>query len=217
VVPTRYSYKREMVAETGEIKTIKTDFPSTTDSFRRYMQMELVRDMKHTVCRISDKRFDTSANSQIPTVSYELPDGKVLNVGLERFLVPEALFAPSVHIDMKDDFDDTFTFQGLQKMVASSIDMCDVDIRKELYLSIVLTGGNTLFPGLPSRLQKEIQKANPPAFRVKILHPNTKTERRFGVWIGGSILGSLGTFHQMWFSRSEYDENGASLLARKCP
>jgi actin-like protein 6A len=37
------------------------------------------------------------------------------------------------------------------------------------------------------------------------------------VFIGGSILGSLGTFHQMWMSKAEYEEHGASIVQKKCP
>ena len=42
-------------------------------------------------------------------------------------------------------------------------------------------------------------------------------ERRFGSWIGGSILASLGSFQQMWISKHEYEENGKSQVDRKCP
>jgi len=42
-------------------------------------------------------------------------------------------------------------------------------------------------------------------------------ERRFSVWLGGSILGSLGSFHQMWMSKAEYDEHGPALIHRKSP
>jgi len=217
-IPTRFQYKKEMTSDTGEIRTVKLDVPSTiTESYHRFMQLEILRDIKQTVSRVSDKKFDPTANQNIPTINYELPDAKTISVGIERFTIPESLFYMNPAIELKEDFDETFNFQGLHKMVAASVDMCDSDIRKELYLSLIVTGGNTLYPGLPTRLQKEIQKGNPPAFRTKILHPNTKSERRFGVWIGGSILGSLGTFHQMWFSKSEYEEHGATLLSRKCP
>jgi len=102
-------------------------------------------------------------------------------------------------------------------MISSSVDTCDGDIRKELYQAIILTGGNTLYPGLSTRLQKELTKLIPPAFKIKLLQSTSKSERKFGVWTGGSILGSLGSFHQMWFSKQEYEEHGASLLQRKCP
>ncbi|GLT71374.1 hypothetical protein SLA2020_434000 [Shorea laevis] len=51
----------------------------------------------------------------------------------------------------------------------------------------------------------------------KVLASGNATERRFSVWIGGSILASLGSFQQMWFSKAEYEEHGASYIQRKCP
>ena len=41
-------------------------------------------------------------------------------------------------------------------------------------------------------------------------------ERKYSVWIGGSILASLSTFQQMWISKQEYDEAGPSIVHRKC-
>jgi actin-like protein 6A len=59
--------------------------------------------------------------------------------------------------------------------------------------------------------------ARPQAIKVKLQAPSTNLERQYGAWIGGSILASLGSFQQMWFSRHEYQEYGASLIERKCP
>jgi hypothetical protein len=57
----------------------------------------------------------------------------VLEVGTDRFTVPEQLFVPSPELlDLKGDFDG-YTFDGLDGMVRRSIEGCDVDIRKELY------------------------------------------------------------------------------------
>merc|ERR1711972_1060499 len=44
-------------------------------------------------------------------------------------------------------------------------------------------------------------------------------ERKYSVWIGGSILSSLSTFQQMWITKQEYDECGHPLStenASKC-
>jgi actin len=90
---------------------------------------------------------------------------------------------------------------------------CDVDIRKDLYTNIVLSGGTTMFPGIADRMTKEISALAPSSMKVKVVAP---AERKFSVWIGGSILSSLSTFQQMWISKSEYEENGPSIVHRKC-
>ena len=55
-------------------------------------------------------------------------------------------------------------------------------------------------------------------FKVKLVAGSSVTnERKWSAWLGGSILGSLGAFHDMWVSKAEYDEHGAGILERKCP
>ncbi|XP_075482428.1 actin-related protein 4-like [Primulina tabacum] len=70
---------------------------------------------------------------------------------------------------------------------------------------------------LKERLEKDLLEESPQAARVKVLASGNATERRFSVWIGGSILASLASFQQIWFSKSEYEEHGASYIQRKCP
>lgn len=102
-------------------------------------------------------------------------------------------------------------------MVYDSITRCDMDIRKELYGNVIVTGGNTLFAGFTERLLKRLNDLTTQNLKVKLIAPTSSSERRFSTWIGGSILGSLGSFQQMWMSRQEYDEHGAILIERKCP
>uniref|UniRef100_A0A8C5DA95 Actin, cytoplasmic 2 n=1 Tax=Gouania willdenowi TaxID=441366 RepID=A0A8C5DA95_GOUWI len=90
---------------------------------------------------------------------------------------------------------------------------CDVDIRKDLYANTVLSGGTTMYPGIADRMQKEITSLAPTTMKIKIIAP---PERKYSVWIGGSILASLSTFQQMWISKQEYDESGPSIVHRKC-
>ncbi|KAK6016656.1 Actin [Ostertagia ostertagi] len=77
----------------------------------------------------------------------------------------------------------------------------------------VLSGGTSMFPGIADRMQKEIQHLAPSTMKIKIIAP---PERKYSVWIGGSILASLSTFQQLWISKQEYDESGPSIVHRKC-
>ncbi|KAG8009254.1 actin, partial [Nibea albiflora] len=85
--------------------------------------------------------------------------------------------------------------------------------RKDLYANNVLSGGTTMYPGIADRMQKEITALAPSTMKIKIIAP---PERKYSVWIGGSILASLSTFQQMWISKQEYDEAGPSIVHRKC-
>jgi actin len=90
---------------------------------------------------------------------------------------------------------------------------CDVDIRKDLYANIVFSGGSSMYEGIADRMSKEITALAPSTMKIKVIAP---PERKYSVWIGGSILASLSTFQQMWISKGEYDESGPSIVHRKC-
>ena len=102
---------------------------------------------------------------------------------------------------------------GVHETPYNSIMKCDVDLRKDLYANVVLSGGTTMYSGIADRMSKEITALAPASMKVKIIAP---PERKYSVWIGGSILSSLSTFQQMWISKQEYDESGPSIVHRKC-
>jgi hypothetical protein len=93
----------------------------------------------------------------------------------------------------------------------NSIFKCDLDIRRDLYGNVVLSGGTTMFPGISDRMQKELTSLSPSSMKVKIVAP---PERKYSVWIGGSILASLSTFQNLWCSKQEYDESGPGIVHR---
>lgn len=125
-------------------------------------------------------------------------------MGNQRFKCGEVLFNPEpLGVEMP----------AFQEMVYQSIMKCDLDVRKDLYSNIVLSGGTTMLPGTPERLSKEIQKLVPSGTKLNVVGPS---ERRFLSWMGGSILSSLATFTAMWISRSEFIENGPNIVHRKC-
>lgn len=59
---------------------------------------------------------------------------------------------------------------------------CDVDIRKDLYANVVLSGGTTMFPGIGERMTKELTALAPSTMKIKVIAP---PERKYSVWIGG--------------------------------
>jgi len=172
------------------------------ENFQTSAEFEIVRDIKEKLCYVSNDFFNE--NSAESSENYTLPDGNIISIDNERFYCPELLFQPSLFGK---------AYPGIHKVVFNSITTSDFDIRKDLYANIVLSGGNTMFSGFADRLKKEVTELAPKTMTVKVIAPD---ERKYGAWVGGSVLSSLATFPQMVINKEEYDEAGPQIVHRKC-
>ena len=146
--------------------------------------MEIVKNLKENICYVSDTPLSQRNVSDLKGQTYELPDGSTIELAAPRCSFAEKLFTPQPHL---------YGFQGIQQMIIDSITKTDLDIRKDLYSNVILVGGNTLLNGFYDRINKTMPDIAPQNMKYKIIS-NTNNERRFGSFIGGSILSSLGSF-----------------------
>jgi len=174
-------------------------------TFSTSAEKEIVRDIKEKLCYVAlnpEKEILLAKKVSGMEKVYMLPDGETITIGVERFLAPECFFNPSVIGKELEPLDD---------IIVKAIKESDVDLRRDLYANIVLSGGSTMYPGLKERLTKEIKEQIPSSVDVKIIAP---PERMYSVWIGGSILSSLKTFQRMWVTRKEYKQMGPQVIHR---
>ena len=99
---------------------------------------------------------------------------------------------------------------GLPELVYESIKACPIDVRRQLFDHIFVTGGCTMFPGMVDRFRDEMRKLAPATVRLSVV---AAPERMYSVWIGGSILGSLGR-EGIWITREAYGQRGLVAFKR---
>eukprot|EP01124_Arcella_intermedia_P029569 TRINITY_DN6290_c0_g4_i3.p1 TRINITY_DN6290_c0_g4~~TRINITY_DN6290_c0_g4_i3.p1 ORF type:complete len:290 (-),score=86.99 TRINITY_DN6290_c0_g4_i3:17-886(-) len=175
---------------------------SSGHAFQSSAEMEIVREIKEKNSYVS---LDFERDLRHPQVkAHKLPDGHIIRLGQELFSSSEALFRPSL---VGSDA------LGVPEFLFRAVSEVELDWRKVLLGNVVLSGGTTLLPGFPRRLQREIENLAPSSCQVRIIAPK---ERKYAVWIGGSVLASLSSFQQMWVSKEEYDESGPGIIRKPC-
>lgn len=193
-----------------------------SDSFVALQEERVLTEFKESVVqiwggagpnRLASPQSEDAARSQ-PGRVFEMPNGANQLWGIDRFRVAEGMWDEKAALPIPGEPAIT-KGQTIPEMVKAAIAAVDMDLRANLLQNVVVTGGTSLANGFTDRLQAEIQLAYPGA-RVRLQAPGLTSERRFGSWIGGSILGSLGTFHQMWIAKKEYDEFGPNVVEKRC-
>jgi len=187
-------------------------------AFNRTADFETVRQIKEKLCYIGydiDLENRLSQETTVLVENYTLPDGRVIKLGRERYVAPEALFAPGF-IDVQSP--------GIAEALFNTIQGADIDTRPEFYNHIVLSGGSTMYPGLPTRLEKEIRqmyfdkvakgnKAQLDKFKCKIEDP---PRRKHMVFLGGAVLAQIMKDKEdFWVSRAEWSEKGPAACMKK--
>lgn len=161
----------------------------------------------YTASKIKEKYaeflIDTKdKNMEIEDLTYTLPDGNVLKIGKERYEIPEMIFSPqNFNIDSPP----------LHLMILKALMDSDIHIRKDLVSNIILSGGNTMIKGYAEALKINLEKVLGKEYEdcVKIICPK---DRKYSVWMGASVVCSVGNFQHIWMTKNEFEEIGPSVF-----
>lgn len=175
--------------------------------------------------------MDIAATSAPGNIFHELPDGTRIDlttrIGKDICRLPELLFSETCPFELGSSGSNivsplsehcTLSNAPLHMLVHESLSaVADVDIRKDLAASVLLTGGVSVVKNLEKRLSLELPRITSAAYKPKVLASRFNEERQSAAWIGGSILTSLGSFQQLWLSKTEYEEYGTTLAVQRFP
>lgn len=168
-------------------------------------QREIAKEIKEKGCFFTlDNKYET-----IEPFNYELPDGNTITIKDPEIRCLKSYFNPKLYDLTKYDFN----FYSIGQKCYDSIQSCDIDIRKDLYSHVFLSGGTSMFQGLPELLKKDLITLAPPSIKenVKVI---ARYDRKYSAWRGGQILSTISTFKDMWVTKTEYEVYGASIIRR---
>ncbi|KAM7209400.1 Actin family [Naviculisporaceae sp. PSN 640] len=192
------------------------------ESFRAFEEERVITEFKESVVEVwrGPGRYQGPNEDYVKTQVgrvFEMPDGSNQMWREQRYKVAEGMWDETAAYPPLGGGEEgrVAKSQTIPALIKASLEGVDADLRANLVGNVIVTGSTTLLNGFNDRLNLELTTMYP-GLKVKIHAAGFSSERRYGAWIGGSILTSLGTFHQMWISKSEYDENGPNIVEKRC-
>ena len=195
------AYLEKLLSDAGQAGSL-----SGLDAITKGVVLDSI---KEKLCYISmDAKQEMKKVGSSSAEEFELPDGSKMSVGPARFQCTEVLFQPSLL---------EHPTPGLPSLIHESISASSAELSTVLHSKIVLSGGNTMFPGAKDRMLKEVTALSPlPSKKKEVIKIIAHDDRHLSTWIGGSVLASLSSFKDMWVTRKEYQEVGPAIVHKKC-
>lgn len=191
------------------------DYIKGSESFRTFQINKILNDFKSSIISASNYPIvNASADFSIGAKSYQLPDGKSIEVGKEQVLLAEPLFHPlSYQLPGTELSKDSL---GLTDLILNALKKLDVtqDIYASLLNNIVLTGGTSLLPGLENRLISDLSRFLT-TFNIQSFSSPNLIERNNAVWVGAGVLATMNSFENHYITNQEYKENGEAIVNQK--
>lgn len=161
---------------------------------------EIIKSIKEKACYVAANY----EKENIESYCYDLPDGNYVSLKEHRIKCPEALFNPKL-IGLENS--------GIVETCYNCIQKCDIDIKKDMYYNIILSGGNTSFKGLKERFEIDMKTRVPLSIDVKVRDTENKIT---SVWEGAKLSSQSSAMESSWITKEEFEESGSTIVFRKC-
>ncbi|XP_053174758.1 actin-related protein 6 [Scomber japonicus] len=205
------SYRQlHVMDETHVINQVKEDVCYVSQQFYKDMEIAQMKGEENTVMKdyvLPDfstikKGFCKPQEEMVYSGKYKTGE-QILRLANERFAVPEMLFHPS-DIGIQE--------KGLPEAIVHFRGSLPEEMQPHFYQNIVLTGGNTLFPGFRQRLESDLRALVPAHLPVSVLLPDSPITFP---WEGGKLLSNHPDYDEMLVTREDYEENGHFICEDK--
>ena len=196
-IPIKNTYVRCDYGGGDVTNYLKEIFKNSGYSFVNTQDMLLLKKIKEKYC------FVCSDENYPPQSEFNLSDNNIIKIGDEKVLCTELLFNPSLN---------HLKFLSFQEMIINSVNGFDIQLRRNIFQNIILFGGNTMFKGIQTRINKEIKKLTPKHTKIKIL---TFPKINNPVIKGGIFISSFSSFKDIWIMKNEFLDKGYNILHEK--
>uniref|UniRef100_A0AAQ4PG50 Actin-related protein 6 n=2 Tax=Gasterosteus aculeatus aculeatus TaxID=481459 RepID=A0AAQ4PG50_GASAC len=205
------SYRQlHVMDETHVINQVKEDVCYVSQQFYKDMEVSQLKGGENTVVKdyvLPDfssikKGFCKPPDEMLFSGKYKTGE-QILRLANERFAVPEMLLHPS-DIGIQE--------MGVHEAIVDSIQSMPEEMHAHFYQNVVLTGGNTLFPGFRERLEAELRSLAPAHLPVSVLQPANPI---CYAWEGGKLLAHSPDYDEVVVTREDYEENGHFICEEK--
>ncbi|XP_039210000.1 actin-related protein 6 isoform X4 [Crotalus tigris] len=204
------SYRQlHVMDETHVINQVKEDVCYVSQDFFKDMEIAKLKEENTVMLDYVLPDFSTIKKGFCKPREEMVLSGKyktgeqILRLTNERFAVPEILFHPS-DIGIQE--------MGIPEAIVYSIQNLPEEMQPHFFKNIVLTGGNSLFPGFRDRVYSEVRCLTPTDYDVSVVLPENPITYS---WEGGKLISENDDFEDMVVTREDYEENGHSICEEK--
>ncbi|KAL5977094.1 Actin-related protein 7 [Asimina triloba] len=160
-------------------------------------------------CCVEDQFAYEDKLKSCPVEKHVLPDGQVITIERERFIVGEALFQPSI-LGLEE--------HGIVEQLVRCISTVSTENQRQLIENTVLCGGTASMTGFEERFQREANLCSSSIRPALIKPPEYMPENlpKNSAWMGGAILAKVVFPQNQHVTKGDYDESGPAVVHKKC-